>query len=174
MEELLEANREIKQNLNNGQKSLFSGSTSYNPSVLKLKETNKNIIPLATQLNWEKELLGLYISAHPLDAYKSFLEKKSYPLSALNSDMVGKLVKIGGIIATIKRIITKNGKPMMFMNIEDLTTRVEVVVFAGVIDKNPEIFQENKIVFVKGKVDNRDGEIKIIADEVQEIITQEA
>lgn len=174
VEEILEANKEIKQNLNSGQKSLFSGSTSYNPSVLKLKETNINNISLATQLNWEKELLGLYISAHPLDSYRNFLEKKSYPLIALNNDIVGKLVKIGGIIATIKRIITKNGKPMIFMNLEDLTTRVEVVVFASVIDKNPEIFQENKIVFVRGKVDNRDGEIKIIADEVEEILNQEA
>ncbi len=174
VEELLEANREIKQNLNSGQKSLFAGSTTYNPSILKLKETTTNIIPLAVQLNWEKELLGLYISAHPLDAYRSFLEKKSYPLSALNNDIVGKLVKIGGIISTIKRIITKSGKPMMFINLEDLNTKVEVVVFASVIDKNPEVFQENKIVFVKGKVDNRDGEIKIIADEIDEIINQEA
>ncbi len=170
IEELLEANREIKKNLNTGQKSLFANSATYNPAVLKLKETDKNNISLSVQLNWEKELLGLYISAHPLDTYKSFLEKKSYPLSGLNNDIVGKLVKIGGIIGTIKRIITKNGKPMLFMNLEDLSTKVEIVVFASVIDKNPDIFQENKIVFVKGKVDNRDGEIKIIADEVTEIL----
>ncbi|MBU2540093.1 DNA polymerase III subunit alpha [Patescibacteria group bacterium] len=168
MEDILEANREIKQNMNNNQTSLFANSSSYNPSVLRLKEAQN--ISLNDQLNWEKELLGLYISAHPLDSFKSVLEKNSYPLSRLDNDVVGKLVKIGGVISTIKRIITRNGKPMLFMSLEDLTNKVEVVVFPTVIDRNPTVLQENKIVFVKGKVDNRDGEIKVIADEIEEII----
>ena len=170
IEEILEASREMKKNLNTNQTSLFASSKTYNTESLNLKEGQE--IPQVAQLNWEKELLGLYVSAHPLEGYKNILQKKSYPLSALNMDIVGKLVKVGGIISTIKRIITKNGRPMLFMNLEDLSTKVEVVVFTSAIDKNPEVFCENKIVFVKGKVDNRDGEIKIIADEVEEIINE--
>jgi DNA polymerase-3 subunit alpha len=85
-------------------------------------------------------------------------------------EILGKGVKVAGLIGTIRRIITKTGKPMLFMNLEGLTDKIEVVVFPGVLDKNPEVFAEGKIVFVKGKVDNRDGEFKILADEVEEII----
>jgi len=172
LEDILEANREIKQNVDNGQKSLFTNSSSFNNGELKLKTAQT--ISLADQLAWEKELLGLYVSAHPLESYKTVLEGKTFPLSSLTEDVVGKLVKIGGMISTVKRIITRTGKPMLFLNLEDLTNKVEVVVFPGVIDRNPTALQENKIVFIKGKVDNRDGEIKIIADEIEEIINQEA
>lgn len=168
IEEILEANREIKQNINNGQKSLFVNCSSFNNGGLRLKTAQA--ISLTEQLNWEKELLGLYVSSHPLESYKAVLSGKTFPLNNLTEDMVGKLVKIGGIISTIKRIITRTGKPMLFLNLEDLTNKVEVVVFPGIIDKNPTALQENKIVFIKGKIDNRDGEIKIIADDIEEII----
>jgi len=168
LENILEANREIKQNLNNGQKSLFTSNSSYN-NALRLEDPK--LISLADQSTWEKELLGLYVSSHPLDNFKGILEKKTFPLGKLTEDVVGKLVKIGGMISTIKRIITRTGKPMLFLSLEDLTNKVEVVVFPGVIDKNPTVFQENKVVFVKGKVDNRDGEIKVLADEVEEILS---
>ena len=56
------------------------------------------------------------------------------------------------------------------MSVEDMANKIEVVVFPNIIDRNPGVFQENKVVFVKGKVDNRDGEIKVIADSVEEII----
>ncbi|MBU4274698.1 DNA polymerase III subunit alpha [Patescibacteria group bacterium] len=168
LEDILEANREIKQNLNNGQKSLFENCSSFNHSVLRLKTAQS--ISLSEQLNWEKELLGLYVSSHPLESYKSVFDGKVFPLNNLTDEMVGKLVKIGGIISTIKRILTRTGKPMLFLSLEDLTNKIEVVVFPTVIEKNPAVFQENKIVFVKGKVDNRDGEVKILADEVEEIL----
>ncbi|MFA5878170.1 MAG: DNA polymerase III subunit alpha [Candidatus Staskawiczbacteria bacterium] len=168
IEDIIEANREIKKNANNNQKTLFANHPTYNPLHLELKTAQA--ISLTDQLNWEKELLGLYVSAHPLDGFKNILEKRTYPLSGLNIDVVGKLVKIGGIISTVKKIITRTGKPMMFLNLEDLTNKVEVVVFPKVMDKNQDALMENKIVFVKGKVDDRDGEIKIIADDIEEII----
>ena len=59
---------------------------------------------------------------------------------------------------------------MLFMSLEDLTDRIEVVVFASSLEKNPTVFQESKIVFVYGRVDNRDGETKIVADTVEEIL----
>ena len=58
---------------------------------------------------------------------------------------------------------------MLFLNLEDLTDKIEVIVFPGAIQKNPSAFQENKIVFVSGRVDNRDGVPKVICEEVEEI-----
>jgi len=78
---------------------------------------------------------------------------------------------VGGIISTIKKIITKNGKPMLFVKLEDLTDKTEVVVFPGVIEKNPTAFQENKIVLISGIVNDRDNVRKVIAEDIEEIIT---
>jgi len=59
---------------------------------------------------------------------------------------------------------------MLFLNLEDLSDKIEVIVFPGLIERNPVVFQENKIVFVSGKVDNKDGVPKIIAENIEEII----
>ena len=77
---------------------------------------------------------------------------------------------IGGIISSVKKIITKAGKPMLFMSLEDLTDKIEVVVFPSVIEKYPVALQVNKIVFITGRLDSRDGEKKFLAEEVEEII----
>ena len=60
---------------------------------------------------------------------------------------------------------------MLFMKLEDLTGKGEVVIFPNLLEAKPECLMENKIVFVAGRVDDRNGEIKIVADDVQEIIT---
>ena len=88
--------------------------------------------------------------------------------------MVNKKVLVGGLIYNVKKIITKTGKPMLFMKLEDLTAKTEVVIFPNLLEAKPECLQENKIVFVAGRVDDRNGEIKIIADDVQEIMVQES
>ena len=75
-------------------------------------------------------------------------------------------------MAKIKKIITKNGKPMLFMDLEDLSNKIEVIVFPGVIERNPSAFQENKIVFISGKVDVKDGVPKLICEEVEEILEE--
>ena len=169
LEDILEANREIKQSLNNGQKNLFENCSNFNHSAIRLKQAGA--ISLSDQLSWEKELLGLYVSAHPLDNFKTIFEKRAFPINNITSGLVGKTVRVGGIISGIKRIITRSGKPMLFMGLEDLTNKIEIVVFPSIIDRNPTVFQENKIVFVKGRVDNRDNVPKIICEEIEEIIT---
>jgi DNA polymerase-3 subunit alpha len=83
---------------------------------------------------------------------------------------VNKKVILGGLISKVKKIITKNGKPMLFMKLEDLTGRTEIIVFPNLLERNPVALQENKIVFVAGRVDDRNNEIKVVADDVQEIL----
>jgi len=169
MEDILEINREIQKNMNNGQKDLFENSSHFSASI-KLKSAEET--PLSEKLNWEKELLGLYVSSHPLESYKSVLTKKALALGKINENIVGRRVRIGGIVSSVKRIITRTGKPMLFLGVEDLTDKIEVVVFPSVIEKNPAAFQENKIVFIKGRVDNRDNIPKIICEEIEEIVNE--
>jgi DNA polymerase III alpha subunit len=63
---------------------------------------------------------------------------------------------------------------MLFLKLEDLTAKAEVVVFPNLLERNPQALQENKVVFFAGRVDDRNGEIKIVADDVQEILSTEA
>ena len=75
-------------------------------------------------------------------------------------------------VSSIKKIITRKGLPMLFVKLEDLTDKVEVVVFPSVLERNPVVFQENKVVLVAGRVDQRDNTPKIICEEIEEIINK--
>lgn len=166
LERLLEWSRETQKARMNGQKGLFDGISLNN---------HLNLVPVTPatnfeKLSWEKELLGLYVTSHPLEDFKGILERKTLPLAEIKIDRRGQKIRVGGIISGIKKIITRNGKPMLFVKLEDLTDKTEVVVFPGIIEKNPTVFQENKIIFVSGRVDNRDNIPKIIAEQVEEII----
>jgi len=166
LERLLEWAKETKKAKINGQKGLFDGTDHINKINLASAKPASNF----QKLNWEKELLGLYISSHPLNDFKNIFQKSVLSLAKLNNDLVNKKVKIGGIISNIKKIITRNGHPMLFLKVEDLSAKTEVVVFPSIIERNPTVLQENKIVFIKGRVDNRNGDLKIIAEEIEEII----
>ena len=168
LEKLLATARETQKNKNNGQKGLFDGVKYI--ATLALAQTTP--ASEGEKLNWEKELLGLYVTGHPLKNFGKVLEKKSLPIIKVSQSLVGKLVKIGGVISGIKKIITKNGKPMLFLNLEDQHDKIEIVVFPGIIERNPALFQENKIVLISGRVDMRDGIPKIICNEIEEILEE--
>jgi len=165
MEMLLEYSRDSQKSKNSNQGGLFDGMNI--KSSIRLEKAEA--APEKDKLAWEKELLGLFVSSHPLKNYKGFLEKKTTPISQL-SPSGSKKIRIGGIISKIKKIITKTGKPMLFVNLEDLTDKIEVVVFPRVIERKPNAFQENKIVLVSGRVDTKDGMLKLICEDVEEII----
>jgi len=169
IEDILNFNREIRKVKSNGQKSLFDAIHSPTSS-LKLKEVKP--ATLSEKLMWEKELLGLYISSHPLENVRKILERKTLPLKELKQRIFDHKIIVGGIISSIKKILTKRGQPMLFMKLEDLTDKIEVIVFPSIIEKNPTAFQENKIVFVKGKVENWKTPPQLICEEIEEIVEQ--
>jgi len=166
LEKLLNHARETQKNKSNGQKGLFDGMKLTNNFAM----TDVPASQETERLTWEKELLGLYVSGHPVEKYKKIMERKCLPIAQVSQDLIGKLVKVGGVISSVKKIITKTGRPMLFVNLEDDTNRIEVVVFPSTMENYPTLFQENKIVFIKGKVDNRDNVPKIICNTVEEII----
>jgi len=171
LEKLLEYARESQKTKSNGQNSLFAGTGFQH----KINLTPAPSASLKEKLMWEKELLGLFISAHPLDGLTHLLAKKTTDIANIKNNKLphNLRVRIGGIISQIKKIITRNGRPMLFVKLEDLSGKIEVVVFPGVIEKNPVVFQENKIVMMAGRVDNRDQSLaKFICEEVEEIIEE--
>jgi DNA polymerase-3 subunit alpha len=172
MDRLLEITRENQRLQNGSQKSLFGAGSSaptlsLNPSAPATEHE---------KLVWEKELLGLYVSSHPLQGVKNILAKRAFSISHIKKEVQtpffanARKIKIGGIISSLKKIITKVGKPMLFLGVEDMTDKIEVVVFPSVLQKNPTAFQENKIVFITGRLDSRNGDQKLIAEEVEELM----
>ncbi|MDO8655279.1 MAG: OB-fold nucleic acid binding domain-containing protein, partial [bacterium] len=168
---LLDVSRESQKARLMGQRGLFDATLIGNSITLQLKEA-----PLADEhdlLLWEKELLGLYVSSHPLKKVQNILERRALSISLLSKRQgtgSSQRIRIGGIISSIKKILTKSGKPMMFMNLEDLTDKIEVVIFPSIIDKYPALLRENKIVLVEGRVDRKMGEQKFICEGLEEIV----
>ena len=168
LEKILEWNRESRKIRSAGQRGLFDGTKVTFSNKISLQPTDpatKN-----EKLSWEKELLGLFVSSNPLEDFKIILEKKATKISELNAGFINKRIRIGGIISKVKKIITKTGRPMLFMSLQDLSDKIEVVVFPGIIEKNPGAFRENKIVFVSGRIDNRGDTPKLICENIEEII----
>ena len=168
LERLLEFSRETQKTKINGQNGLFD-ALQYNN---KISLTSTAPAGEKEKLAWEKELLGLFVSSHPLNGFKKILEKKVTPISKLpdHNTRSNIRVRVGGIISGIKKIITRSGKPMLFINLEDLSNRIEVVVFPSTIERNPTLFQENKIVMIEGRLDSKDGVPKVICEGIEEII----
>ena len=133
-------------------------------------------MPDDERLRGEKELLGLYLSDHPLRRIEQELHAKvdTYA-NQVTPEMEDYEVRIGGVIKAVRPIVTKTGKPMAFVQLEDLTATIEVIVFTRLFEESRALLLSDNVVIVRGKVDARSaagedeerGEVaKIIADEI--------
>ena len=121
-------------------------------------------------LSWEKELLGLYISGHPLEEYQEQL--RSYtPISLIleRGETGGNTATVVGVVQAIKKIITRTGKPMAFVTLEDMSGKIESLVFPNLYENKRELIQEGKILVVSGKINERDGTPKLLCDTIKEV-----
>ena len=164
IEPLLAYSKESQKQASSGQISLFGDQVA--TALPPLRLTSANPLSFAEKLQGEKELLGLFVSGHPLREYQTQLtEAGTLPIK--NISVKSSSVKIGGMITKVQRITTKTGKPMLFSWLEDLTSKIEIVVFPGVLEKYPNLWQENSVLVIKGKVNERDGTPKVLCDEVK-------
>jgi len=126
------------------------------------------------KLNWEKELLGLYVSAHPLTEFSEHLKDKVIMVKDLPrlKDLGDKPIKVAGVVTSIKKVITKKGDAMLFARLEDATSGVEVIVFPTILKKYHDHWQEDKILVLSCKVSDKDGESKLICDHVKELTAE--
>lgn len=122
----------------------------------------------AEKLSWEKELLGLYVSAHPLENYKSALSH-CIPIMSLNPNDEGVFCTIGGIITRVQKILTKKGEQMCFADIEDLGGTLELVIFPGIFNEIKNLLNPDQMVMVYGRISERDGEIKMLVEKMKPI-----
>jgi DNA polymerase-3 subunit alpha len=118
-------------------------------------------------LRMEKETLGLYVSEHPLSALRGEMRLKTdATIAELERRRDGEIVTVGGIVGEVKHLTTKRGEPMAFMRLDDVTGGIECVVFSTTYAAASELCVTDRILIVKGRVDHKEGETKLVASEV--------
>jgi DNA polymerase-3 subunit alpha len=117
--------------------------------------------------------LGLFVTDHPLKDFQRHFdfEKGVTKIKDVTETKTASTVKVGGVVTKSQKILTKTGKPMIFSWIEDLSSKIEVVAFPDIVEKNPDAFQENKVIIVSGRLNDRDGVPKLLCESVRPIAT---
>ena len=141
-----------------------------NPAPVKTSEKE--------QLLWERDLMGLYLSAHPLDKYDTYFDEQTHPYSYVTAENDEKIVTIGGIITNIRTILTKSGTKMAFVKIENKTAEQEIVVFPSVFEQYGGKLVQDNVIKCTGKVNAKDKngnvapEVKVLAEAI-EVVSDE-
>jgi len=165
----------VHKNALSGQIDIF-GSLGMTDEVPALQlDSAPSATDARQRLSWEKELLGLYISKHPLDEFDNYLAHKTTKISSLTAADEGKSMHVGGMITAIRKITTKAGQTMAFVQLENKQDAIELVVFPRAYELNPDLWQTDTIIEVRGKLSTRgrDGkpgdELKIMVDKAAAI-----
>ncbi len=154
---------------NSGQdhQSLF-GLMSDASSVPDLKLAPAPSATAEEKLVWERELLGLYISGHPLDRFKEKIGKQGSSIAKTKDSAIeGSTVVVAGLIEEVKQIHTKNGDNMMFIKVGDYTGNIETVVFPRVLEQHKDIFIADRCVAIKGRISTRNGARSIVVEKAK-------
>lgn len=160
----------VQKNALSGQIDIFGTLGMQDEMPALSLETPKEKTDPRQHLLWEKELLGLYISSHPLDDFRNYFASKTQSLKNYSKSNDGQTITTGGIITTLRQIYTRNNDPMAFVGLETLDGDYEVVVFPRLYEKDKSIWALDSVVEVKGKINAKDREgnltddLKIIAD----------
>ncbi len=146
-----------------GQMDLFGGGMAGQQAMIVLPFQNQ--MSKHDQLEWEKELLGLYVSDHPLNGYLNQVEGKISHLSnALAETENGAKITVGGVVNRLRQIITKKGQPMAFVTLSDAFGDMDLVFFPRTWEQFSQIIDTGAVLLVEGKVQHRDSSISILVD----------
>lgn len=163
----------VQKNALSGQIDIF-GSLSADQEIPPISMDNPTgKIDPRQSLVWEKELLGLYVSNHPLDDFRNYFKNKTQSITDYKKSDDGRSIVIGGIITSMRKIYTRKNDPMAFVAIETVSGDIEVIVFPKTFVKYEQDIATDNVVEIEGKINakDRDGnptdELKIIADKVK-------
>lgn len=155
----------VREDRQSGQISLFGQSEPVHEVAYKpLPDASAR-----EKIDWERQLLGFYVSGHPLDRFKSEM-KQCVPLSELEGEgrvtLDGKLITVGGIINHVKGMVTKKGAPMGYITLEDFTGEIEVVVFPSAWEKYRELLRNDAAILLSGRVQANERTVHILAERI--------
>lgn len=166
IEQIINFTKTIQKQKNSNQVSLFGESILEAPEVplLEVQPASKR-----QRLDWEKELLGLYVSDHPAREYQEYIELVATSLDKLNPNLVGNNITVGGVIQKVQKILTKAQQTMYFVMIEDTKGKIEALVFPKVLERIASVWEEGKMILADGRLSDKDGVYKLIVDNAKEL-----
>ncbi|GHO53282.1 DNA polymerase III subunit alpha [Ktedonobacter robiniae] len=155
--------------------SLFGEIEEHGGALAFSLATNVEEIPMQQLLDWERELIGVYITQHPLTHLSDTLASKgvTHHLGQITDELNGQKVIVGGMIKEARRITTKKGDDMCVIQLEDMYGTVGVTVFPRLYAQTRERWVEHSIVIIKGGVQIRRDEPEIICDAVAVLEVEE-
>lgn len=182
LDTILAYGQRLQKERASGQTDLFGGVID---DVITAKPVLKLDAPSAKHsprelLMWERELLGLYLSQQPLEAFSTLLAEQTTPLNTLKPEHDGKQVVVGGVIVDAREITTKNGAKMAFVKIEDEYGETEAILFPSAYQQTLGLWERDRVVILRGKINckDRDGnsteDIKIMVDDAREVTHEQA
>ncbi len=170
LEDVLAQGQSAQRERENGQISMFSLMDADVQEEM-LNDNLAEIEPFSDKerLSLEKEMLGLYISGHPLEPYRPVLDQMKNLVRCAELAEAGDNhhVRVGGIIVAVRRLYTKKNKEMAFVRLEDLTGSVELVIFPDLFERQGSLLQEDNLIIVEGRTDLKEEEdVKILAEKL--------
>lgn len=167
LDHLVQKTQYVRRQEVKGQMSLTDGLLDYPKSQLTDNLPEIAEYTVEEILRMEKELLGLYLTGHPLDPYQDKFRKwVDLPLSELKESVDQKLVVVGGIISHVKQHLTKKRQKMAFITLEDRSESVDGVIFPRQYAKYRDLLQKGQPVIIIGKVDLEEDEISLLIEKV--------
>lgn len=150
-----------------GQLTFFGAGVAEAPQLILPKSDDSNELIRRERLNWERELIGLYVSDHPLTPMMAELATVVTHFSAQLVEVSGdERVRVAGLVKNYRSFLTKRGKMMAFVTIEDPQGVIDLVVFPSVWDRASGLVQTDKLLVVEGRMDTQSGETKILVDKI--------
>ncbi len=171
LDDLARFAKEFQDKSEAGQMGLFGGieDTAIEFSLKKTVATKEDI------LRWERESLGLFVSDHPCRGLQKYFEKYGKLIGKITADDVEQKCTIHGIVVAVRRIMTRAGKPMAILEIEDTTGKIELAIFPMIFGRIPQkALEVDAFIRVRGKISERDGVFNLIVDEIKAGNLQEA
>lgn len=166
----IEQGLQLQKNKNSNQVSLFDvgEEAGFTMDFAEIELPDVEDFSQRDILAMEKEILGLYVSGHPLHEYAKVLKTRiKHQIADLNQEEDGRRIAIGGIITSVRRSITKKGETMAYCIVEDLTGSIEVLVFPRALQKYHTCVETDKVVIISGRINLQEDSPKFFAEEIE-------
>ena len=168
MDYLLDFTREQAAGRASAHDSLFAGLAADAPAELRLRDAPP--ASASQKLLWEKELLGVFVSGHPLDERRDAMKRYQRIGAVAADEREGIPITTSGLIEEVKEIMTKGGDRMAFARLADWEHSIEIVVFPSLLREHRDLLQIQSCIAVKGRLSRRNGSPSIVAEKVKSLV----
>jgi DNA polymerase-3 subunit alpha len=177
LDQALTAGVDAQKARESGQASMFDmlgdgGDTSISVGAIPLPAITESPHDYKEQLAWEKELLGMYVSDHPIARALEGLDLEALGVTTLGSlslESVGQTIKVLGMLTGCRKLLTKKGDSMLVATVEDIDGTIELVAFPKTLDKFADKLRDEALLTLTAKVDNRRDQLQLVLDAVDEV-----